>query len=159
TFVLHDADDQASSPRMGLASSFRSGCFGFSSDPGIEGVSALNVMLHDGRTVTATATISQKASPGMLAAIRKLTVPPDDRPFTQEVLGYGVFAAALIVISEAVESLAFGHVRHVETLPYLPVRFGIVFLAVVFAIAPSIMAMFRVGAATRQDKVPAAKLV
>jgi hypothetical protein len=42
---------------------------GFGSDPDMEGISTLNVRLHDGRTVTATATL--KAPPGMLAAIRQ----------------------------------------------------------------------------------------
>jgi Bacterial PH domain len=42
---------------------------GFGSDPDMEGISTLNVMLRDGRTVTATATL--KAPPGMLAAIRQ----------------------------------------------------------------------------------------
>jgi hypothetical protein len=44
---------------------------GFGSDPDMEGISTLNVMLHDGRTITATATMNKNASPAILAAIRQ----------------------------------------------------------------------------------------
>jgi hypothetical protein len=45
---------------------------GFGSDPDMEGMSTLNVMLHDGRTVTATATMNtMNVLPGILAAVRQ----------------------------------------------------------------------------------------
>jgi hypothetical protein len=45
---------------------------GFGSDPDMEGISAVHVMLHDGRTVTTTATMNtMRALPGVLAAIRQ----------------------------------------------------------------------------------------
>ncbi|HJY59579.1 MAG TPA: hypothetical protein VJ347_05405 [Streptosporangiaceae bacterium] len=66
---------------------------------------------------------------------------------------------ALIVTSLVVASVVYSRGRPVGTLPYLPARFDILFLAVVLAVAPSIMAMSRVGDAARHGDVPAADLV
>ena len=58
-----------------------------------------------------------------------------------------------------VAAVAFSHVRPVETLPYLPARFAIVFLAVAVAVAPGIMAISRVGGASLRSNGRAADLV
>jgi hypothetical protein len=90
---------------------------------------------------------------------RALAQLPARRPFIQEALAYGVLAVALIVTSLVVASVVYSRGRPVGTLPYLPARFDILFLAVVLAVAPSIMAMSRVGDAARHGDVPAADLV
>jgi len=90
---------------------------------------------------------------------RALAQLPARRPFILETLGYGVWAVALIVTTLVVGALAFGHVRPVNTLPYLPERFEIVYLAVAVAVAPSIMAMSRVGGASLRGNGRAADLV
>jgi hypothetical protein len=90
---------------------------------------------------------------------RALARLPARRPFIREALGYGVFAVALIVTSLAVASVAYSRGRPVETLPYIAARFDIVYLAVVLAVAPGIMAMSRVGDVTRHGNVRAADLV
>jgi hypothetical protein len=88
---------------------------------------------------------------------RALGQLPARRPFIVETLGYGVWAVALIVTTLVVGAVAFGHVRPVNTLPYLPQRFEIVYLAV--AVAPSIMAMSRLGGASLRGHGRAADLV
>jgi hypothetical protein len=90
---------------------------------------------------------------------RALAQVPALRSFTQEVLGYGVIVAALIVTSLAIGALVFGRGHHVETMPHLQARFNIVGLAVALAVAPSAITMSRIGAATRHCKVRAADLV
>jgi hypothetical protein len=90
---------------------------------------------------------------------RALAKLPARRPLIREVIGYGVFAVALIVTTQALALVAFGRGRPVETLPYMPARFQIVYLAVVVAVAPSIMAASRVGDASRHEKVRAADLI
>jgi hypothetical protein len=90
---------------------------------------------------------------------RALAQLPVRRPFILEALGYGLCAVALIVISVVVSAVVFGHVRPVRMLPYLPQRFEIVYLAVALAIAPSVMAMSRVGGASLRGKGRAADLV
>jgi hypothetical protein len=90
---------------------------------------------------------------------RALAQLPARRPFIQEAVAYGVLALALTVTSLVVASVVYGRARPVKTLPYIPVRFVIVYLAVVLAIAPSILAMSRVGDATRHGNVRAADLV
>jgi hypothetical protein len=78
---------------------------------------------------------------------RALAQLPARRPFILEALGYGLCVVALIVTTAVVGAVAFSHVRPVGTLPYLPQRFEIVYLAVALAVAPSVMAMSRVGGA------------
>jgi hypothetical protein len=90
---------------------------------------------------------------------RALAQLPAPQSSKKEALGYGVSAAILAAISLVVNAAVYRHARPVVTLPYIPARFDIVFLGVVFAIAPSILAMFRVGSATRHSDVRAADLV
>jgi hypothetical protein len=90
---------------------------------------------------------------------RALAQLPARRPFNREALAYGVFAVALIVTSLVVASVVYSRARPVETLPYIQVRLDILYLAVVLAVAPSIIAMFRVGDAARHGNVRAADLV
>jgi hypothetical protein len=90
---------------------------------------------------------------------RALAQLPARRPFIQEALGYGVFAVALIVTSTVVVRVVYSHGRPIETMPHIQWRFTIVYLAVVLAVAPSIMMMSRVRDATRHGNVPAADLV
>jgi hypothetical protein len=90
---------------------------------------------------------------------RALAQLPARRPPILEALGYGVCAAALIAAYIVVAAVAFSHVRPVETLPYLPARFAIVFLAVAVAVAPGIMAISRVGGASLRSNGRAADLV
>jgi hypothetical protein len=89
---------------------------------------------------------------------RALAQIPAPRSSLQEALGYGVSAAAFGVISLVVSWAVFRHVRPVVTLPHIQARFDIVFLAVALAVAPSIIAMARVGGATRHGDVRAADL-
>jgi len=79
--------------------------------------------------------------------------------FIQEAVGYGIFAVLLVGISGVVAVVVFGRGRPLATLPYMGPRFDIVYVAVVVAVAPSILAMFRVAAAIRHDTVRAADLV
>ncbi len=73
---------------------------------------------------------------------------------------YPVWEFLFATTSLAVASVVYSRgQRPVETLPYIQVRFDIVYLAVVLAIAPSIMAMSRVGDATRHGDVRTADLV
>jgi hypothetical protein len=63
------------------------------------------------------------------------------------------------VAYRVVGSVAFSRARPVETLPYLTERFTIVFLAVALAVAPSVMALSRVGGASLRGNWRAADLV
>lgn len=76
---------------------------------------------------------------------RALAQLPARRPLMLEALGYGVGAVALIVANKVLIPRAFSHGRGVEALPYISERFTIVYLAVALAVAPSIIAMFRIG--------------
>jgi hypothetical protein len=90
---------------------------------------------------------------------RALAQLPARRPPILEALGYGVGALALIAASYVFATVAYSHVRPVETLPRITQRFAIVFLAVAFAVAPSIIAMSRIGAASLRGNGGAADLV
>jgi hypothetical protein len=57
------------------------------------------------------------------------------------------------------ERISLSHLRDVKPLPYLNQRFTIVYLAVALAVAPSIMAMSRIGGASLRGNGRAADLV
>lgn len=88
---------------------------------------------------------------------RALAQVPARRPLVLELLGYGVGAVALIVASMVVGQVALGHGR--PPLPHLLERYAIWFLAVAVAVAPSVLAMFRVGDASLHGNGRAADLV
>jgi len=90
---------------------------------------------------------------------RALAQLPARRPPVLEALGYCVGAVALIAAYMVVAAVAFSHLRPVGTLPYLPERFAIVFLAVALAVAPGIMALSRVGGASLRSSARPADLV
>ena len=90
---------------------------------------------------------------------RALAQLPARRPLMMEALGYGVGAVALIVANKVLIPRAFSHGRGVEALPYISERFTIVYLAVALAVAPSIIAMFRIGDASLRGNAGAADLV
>jgi hypothetical protein len=90
---------------------------------------------------------------------RALAQLPARRPPTLEALGYGVCAVALIVAYMVLTPLIFPHLRPPKTLPYLPERFAIVYLAVALAVAPGAMAMSRVGDASLRGNGGVADLV
>lgn len=79
---------------------------------------------------------------------------PARRSPVQEALAYGVCAVALIVALVAVSAAFFGHARPAG-LPYIGVRFAVVYLAA----APGSIAMYRVGGACLGSDGRAADLV
>jgi len=92
--------------------------------------------------------------------IRALGELDAHRPVIREVAGYGALAVLFTGISLVAGAAVYlrGN-QPVEILPYLQVRFAIVYLAALVAVSPSMMAMLRIREATRHDKVRAAELV
>jgi hypothetical protein len=90
---------------------------------------------------------------------RALAVLPIRESPVPQVLGYVICAVAFAAVSLLVNGWVYRNARRVVTLPYISARFNIVLAAAVIAVAPSILAMHRVGRATRGGDVSPSNLV
>lgn len=90
---------------------------------------------------------------------RALAQLPARRSPVLEGLGYSTGAITLIVTVSVVPTLFPRHVPGTVLLPHLGARLAAVYLAVALALAPSGIAIYRIGGASLRDDVHAADLV